>query len=388
MSRTVNSYSLVTGIIVTLLSTAFNVQANPQADKDAGVQYGRDLLNSVKGLAGSSDPATAVPGYEGSTSLPLTEYYTNQDVNGLQEDAINGVLSGTADDPARTGYELSLQPNIPIAADDPLITGAVQSATDALANPDSLTVKTGNCALVDQTSIETTTEHCTAWQQPTSHTCSKALNVNVTWETVNNCPVGQGFNPVSAVLSTAKVWDIVHARAFCNPFVGENAVQMEVFATDTIGPTDPPDCTGWSRFTASTSEPALRYTGIDLRPSFHGGACAHVPVFVQGGCSGNTCNYALHYYELFFFQQDSSNEDGFMFCPTGQVVDLPGYSNPSFVFQSHWAFQKPALQSSIGKYCVLPMSVSLTFEKPTQTKVPTVTESWNDGCGYLEAQLP
>ena len=406
---TVNSYPLVTGMIVTLLSTAFHVQANPQADKDAGAQYGRDLLNSVKGLAGSSDPATAVPGYEGSTSLPLTEYYTNQDVNGLQEDAMNEVLSGSADDPARTGYELSLQPNIPVAADDPLITGAAQTATDALANPDSLTVKTGNCALVDQTSVETTTEHCTAWLQPTTHTCSETLTVQVI-----------GAQPcIDGVLLTAQQNGVVRsspltmeAMPICNSLqAGPDHFEMRIraYATNYGGNLTHTSTTATFNIPLTSIFPALdmpgyQYTGayflpIRYHPPFIPGLLPRPMIsMIKGGCdpASHECNYRLTYYALEAVQVVLSPIPRYT-CSAGRYLmetsqyGLPYSQTTSFALLGPFFFA-PSISpfpSNKAYVCVEEeFHHDITFQDPTAPQDPMITETWDDGCSFLRAQTP
>ncbi len=370
------------GIALILLGLGVSAFADPQSAKDEGVEYGRNLLGTVQGLPGSANPSMDVPGYGGSTTLPQTQYYTNQDLGALQNDAVTGVLSGSAGDAATLGYELSLQPNIPLSADDPLITGAAQTASDALASPDAFTIKTGSCTVSDQASTETTTEHCTAWLQPTTHTCSRTLNVDVSWTDVSNCPLGQAFNQQQTSFNAL---DTAYARPYCNPGSGSNAVELQVYAAGAAGA-----CTGWTSFTASTSIPTLQYTGVVLKPHWYN-HCRPLPVFISGGCNGTQCNYRLEYWLIWFYNNtyDENSGDAYS-CFAGQTkVDLSPYGISRFDPKFDGLLFGGGLFNQQGAYaCVQSKGVvNLSFEKPTLNHVSTVTESWSDGCGYLEAQV-
>ncbi len=346
-------------VIISCLSW-YQCNADQQTTKDDGVDFAKSLIGNVVDGA-KNTPAPSVPGFT-TTTLPETGYYSGQDLGGMQTDAQNLVTNGAGNDAAQFAYEQSTVPKLLFSDTDPLITNAGTIGADTVLNPSMLSVTTGDCATTNVSSAETNIEHCTAWMIPTNHTCSKTLEVNVTWSDAANCPIGEGFNQVTALgwdwssygmaLPTT---DWVHARAVCNPALSADVVQIELMAEGTYG-----SCTGWRSFTVSTNQPnpVLAFSGAFIQDVaipelwFAGGAAycsdpnlylndsAWIYPYVQGQCTNGICDYTITF---------SSDYNGV----------------------------------SLGTH-----PLHLTFDKPAfYTSVPTVTETWNDGCGYLEAQV-
>lgn len=340
----------------------YSCHADQQTAKDDGVDFAKGLMGSVVDGAKNSS-ATTVPGYT-TTALPETSYYGSQDLGGMQTDAQTLVTTGAGNDAAQFAYEQSTVPKLLFSDTDPLITTAGTIGNNTVLDPSVLTVKTGDCTATNVSSADTNIEHCTAWMIPTTHTCSKTLAVNVTWSDAANCPVGEGFAEVSALgwdwssYGTAlPTTDWVHARAVCNPGLSADVVQIELMAEGAYG-----SCTGWRSFTVSTNQPnsVLAFSGsgtatVDLAipevwfagsvvycsdPHLYLNDSAWIYPFVQGQCTNGICDYTITFYS-----------------------DYNGVSLGTHPL--HLIFDKPAIATS----------------------VPTVTETWSDTCGYLEAQV-
>ena len=103
---------------------------------------------------------------------------------------------------------------------------------------------------------------------------------------------------------------------------------------------------------------------------------------MQGSCTDNDCNYTVSYYELRNWEVIDHNDPE---C-AGTAIDLAsfGYNGEFGLNDSLQALGKP----DYGLYCAYKSSsVNLSFEKPNINRTPTVTETWNDGCGFYEAQV-
>jgi hypothetical protein len=344
-----------------------------QAGIDDGVSYAKDLLGNVQAIGGNID-VTATPGY-GGINMQQTDYYNNQDLNGLQTDAIVDINAGAANEASLYAYEKSQQPKLQFGPNDPVLLNSGTISTDAMLNPDVLTVKTGDCNVIDVADTETRIETCTAWMSPTTHVCNRTLNVDVTWEDISSCPLGIGFSQVQKLHNARNRDDFVYARVFCNPGSGDNQVDLQLDASDD----DANDCTGWTDITVSTSQNTETYSGALLRPKFRTSACRQVPTFIQGACTGTDCNYTITYRELSTW----FSSDGDTTC-SGTPMDLE-----SLGFTGAVGYQNGNLYDSFrGYYCVYKSSsINLSFEKPNITRTPTVTKTWNDGCGFYEAQV-
>jgi hypothetical protein len=371
-------------LLVSLLlgSAEFFWYASSHADQagvDDGVSYAKDLLGNVQAIGGNID-VNATPGY-GGINMQQADYYNNQDLNGLQTDAIVDINAGAANEASLYAYEKAQQPKLQFGPNDPILLNSGTISTDAMLNPDVLTVKTGDCNVVDVAGTETRIETCTAWMSPTTHVCNRTLNVDVTWEDISSCPIGIGFSQVQELHNTRNRDDFVYARAYCNPGVEDNSVILQLFASDG-GSTD---CTGWTDITVSTSQNNVTYSGALLRPKFRTTACRYVPTFIQGACVSTDCNYTITYREL----NPWADIDGDDFCE-GNPVDLIRLGMPEAavpqIYRHVW--QNNSSDPNNGKYCVYKTSsVNVIFEKPSITRTPTVTETWNDGCGFYEAQV-
>lgn len=355
----------------------YNAQADQQTSTDAGVDFAKSLLGDVQNLSTSTNVNT-VPSY-GGTNLPETQYYNNQDLNGMQTDAVVDLQSGAASEVSQYAYQKSMQPKLQFAPNDPILQNAGTISTGAVTTPDVLTVQTGNCGVADVSTTETRTETCTAWLQPSTQTCNKTLNVDVTWESVSSCPISTTFSQNQTLHNAQGTNDYVYARAYCNPGSGDGFVDLQVDASDG----DPNDCTDWTGITVSTNQPTPVYSGALLKPAFDSSGCETVPTFIQGGCDANNqCNYTVTYHEL---RNWSAQGDGDPDVCYGTAMDLAalGYPGPGSTF--HYFLGNDPQE---GYYCVArSSSVNLTFEKPHITQTPTVTDTWNDGCGFLEAQV-
>jgi hypothetical protein len=371
--KTVNEIVLVVFIFGSAEYFWYGPLQADQAGVDDGVNYAKGLIGNVQDI-GTNTNINTVPGY-GGTNLPLTDYYSNQDLNGLQTDAVIGVNSGTANEASLYAYEKAQQPKLTFGASDPILLNSGTISTDAILNPDVLTVKTGDCAVTSVTGDETRIETCTAWMSPTTHVCGNTLNVDVTWESISSCPIGTGFAQGQATINTSHVDDIVYARAYCNPGVGDGLVALQVDASDG----DSGDCTGWTDISVSTNQTTTSYTGALLRPKFTS-FCTYVPVFGYGSCdASDNCSYSFTYHQLTTW----IDNDGTMEC-NGQPVDLTAQGFPGGLANSYT--ENP--WSSTGDYCAFKSTaVSLNFEKPNVTQTPTVTDTWNDSCGMYEAQI-
>ncbi len=351
-------------LLLIFVSISFNsstVLADQQTDKDAGESHARSLIDGVRNLSQTSD-VNQIPGY-GGTNLPEAEYYNNQDVGGLQTDAVVGVTTGTVSDAALFGYNESTKPKLQFNPTDPIILNSTSIADDAVLNPDVLTVPTGDCAISNVTSQDKRIEHCTAWYTPSHHVCNQTLDVQVRWNDNSNCAVGQGYSTVQQLHNTAGRDDYVYGRAYCNHGLPDGQVAMQAYASDGDN-----DCTGWTSFNASTSQPQT-YTGLTLRPRFRD-SCTDVPVFAAGSCGSVNCNYTLTYYELGAWEGRADDRT----C-SGPVVNLTalGFTGGSI---------------SNGLTCTRRFtSLDLAFVKPEITREPIVTESWVEGCQHLEAQV-
>jgi len=376
-------------IIVFLLITGAELlwhtaSADQAADKDAGVDFGNALIPNVQSLS-STTSSTTVPGYTG-TNLPETIYYDTQNLSGLKNDAVIDLGSGATSESGQFAYDQSTIPKMQFNANDPIVTNAGSVGADAVANPEILTVPTGDCAIADVNSAETRIEHCTAWMTPTTHNCNNTLDVNVTWEENSNCPLGTPFNQVQAVHNYARVDDIVYAQAYCNPGAGTDAVAIQLNAHD-----GSPQCSGWVDATVPTTLPSETYIGMPTA-NFHGSSCdwnsrTNVPVTATGGCVDDNCSYSLVYYELTSWYRNVIDRGEYEYICRGTLIDLVslGFSSDSVTRY----LRKPPAYSSTSRYCAyLKTPLTLKFTKPILTRTPIVTETWNDGCGYLEAQVP
>jgi len=346
-----------------------------QAGVDDGVSYAKNLLDNVQVISGNIDVNT-IPGY-GGINLPQADYFNDQDLPGMQTDAIVDINAGVANEASLYAYEKSQQPKLQFGPNNSVLLNSGTISTDALLNPDVLTVKTGNCNVTDVAGTETRIETCTAWMSSTTHVCNNTLNVDVTWEDISSCPLGIGFSQVQKLHNARNRDDFVYARAFCNPGSGDDQVDLQVNASDG----DPNDCTGWTDITVSTHQISKIYTGATLKPRFTS-SCKYVPTFIEGGCTVNDCNYTITYHEMGSWTVSDHNDPE---C-NGAATNLAalGYTGSVGLNDSLQAIGK----SDFGLYCVYKSSsISLLFEKPSITRTPTVTETWNDGCGFYEAQV-
>ncbi len=362
----------------------YTAGADQAADKDAGVNFSKARVPNVQSLSSTSS-ATTVPGYTG-TNLPETKYYDTQNLSGLKNDAVIDLGSGAASEAGQYAYDKSTVPKMQFNANDPIVTNAGSVGADAVANPEVITVPMGDCAVTNVSSAEKRIEHCTAWMTPTSHSCNKALNVNVTWQENSNCRLGTSFNQVQAVHNYASADDIVYARAYCNPGVGANAVAIQINAHDGSS-----QCSGWVDATVPTTLSSETYVGMPTA-NFHGSSCSsksrtNVPVTATGGCVGGKCTYSLNYHELKAWGRNFDRDSGTTsYICNGTLVDLVSLGFPGNSVSKN--VRKPPGYSATSSYCVYrKTSLSLSFTKPTLTRTPIVTETWSDGCGYLEAQV-
>jgi hypothetical protein len=360
---------LVTGIPQLLW---YQAQAQ-QAEVDAGVDYAKGLVDSVKNIT-SATSVNTIPGY-GGTNIPETSYYSNQDLGNMQTDAVIGVTTGIANEASQYAYDQATQPKLQFAPTDPIFVNSTSISTGAMANPDVLTVPTGSCAVADVTGTETRTETCTAWMTPITQTCNNTLNVDVTWEDISSCPIATSFSQVQTVINYRDRDDYVYARAYCSPTGDDTTVRVQIDASDG----DPGDCTGWTDVTVSTDQASTIFTGKILRPRFSS-FCTYVPVFISGACVDNNCDYTLSYYQLNTWRWSDGDQE----C-TGTSVDLASMGLDGSLFANSYTQFR---WNGTGNFCVYKSaSLNLTFEQPHITRTPTVTETWNDGCGHLEAQV-
>ena len=358
-----------------LLILSHSAAAQQQNDLDAGVDYGKSLIGGVQDQSQTTDVNT-IPGY-GGTNLPETGYYNSQNLTGMQTDAMNSLTSGAANDAAQTVYGQALQPKLQFGANDPILQNADATAQGALADPGVITVQSGSCTTQDVTQTETRLETCTAWIEPSNQTCNKTLNVDVTWDEQSSCPIGTTFSQVSRLHNASGTNDYVYARAFCNPGAPDGTAPLQFKASDG----DPGDCTDWVSADLSTNQTTVTYTGALLRPQFYSSnTCINVPVFYEGSCDANNqCTYTLTYRELGDWTQWGDMDPQ---C-SGTAMDLAaeGYTGPGSTY--HNIFPDPMN----GLYCVRRQTtVSISFERPNITKTPVVTDSWDNGCAFLESQ--
>ncbi len=370
---------LIFGVLSIGEFVGINACADQQTAVDSAVNFAKTLTGGVQTLSTTTD-ATTVPGYGGDTNLPQTNYYKNNDLNGLQTDAMVGINSGTANDASQYAYQKSLQPKLQFGANDPILSNSNTISTNATLNPDVLTVQTGSCAVANVNTAIKQLETCTSWLQPTQQTCNKTLNVDVKWDSISSCPIATTFSQVQALHNASGKSDYVYARAYCNPGAGTSLVSLQLKASDG----DPQDCTDWVGIDVSTNQTTQIYSGALLRPQFYSqNTCINVPAFIQGGCDANNqCNYTVTYHELMDWVE--LDQGGQPVC-NGTEMDLAaqGYPGPGSVY-SYWLSSDP----KNGLYCVRQSSsVNITFERPHITKQPTITDTWNDGCGLLEAQV-
>jgi hypothetical protein len=369
-------------ILIVMLITSvpellwYQARADQQASTDEGIDFAKTLVNGVQNLTGNIT-ANSIPGYGGS-NLPETDYYDNQDLSGMQTDAIVGINNGTANEVSQYAYQQSLLPKLQFGANDLILTHSDTISTDAMTNPDVLTVQTGSCGVANVTTPVTQTETCTSWITPTVHTCNNTLDVDVTWDSLSSCPVGTSFSEVETIINKTGKDDYVYARAYCNPGSGDDEVDLQVWASDT--PDNSDDCTGWTGFTVSTNQPTEIYTGVKLRPRFTS-SCKQVPTFIQGGCTDNDCDYTITYHYLTAW----GYSDGERYCWSNATpTDLSSKGFTANVSGLAAYYTHPIT----GDYCSWKSaSLNVTFEKPNITQVPTVTDSWNDSCGPWEAQV-
>ena len=358
-------------LLLLLSSLCFTVFADQQTTRDEGVNHGKALIGGVRNLSTTTDPTTT-PGYQNPTTLPAYQYYGSQNVTGMQTDATVNLSTGAANDASSFAWGQSTVPKLLFnPATDPILTNAETIGLNAINNPGQITTTTGDCAIAQVSNTEPRLEHCTAWMIPTQHNCNKTVNVDVTWDNVSNCPLGTTFNQVQATSGYGGA-DQVYARAVCNPGSGTNAVDLQVHALGGNG-----SCTGWTDITVSTSQTGYLYTGATLQPHW-GGGCTPVPVFAQGSCSGGNCNYALDYVVVRSWTRTAIDRGIFTYSCSGVAMDLGalGYFGWSTLARN-------------GLHCVFKRtSVPISFAKPTLTRVPTVTETIDNQCANLEAQLP
>ena len=333
-----------------------------QAAVDEGVDFAQSLVGGVQNLT-STTGADSVSGYS-NTNLPQ-DYYSNQDLSGMQTDAVANM--GSASEAAQYGYDASFQPKLQFGGSDPILLNSATVATDTMLNPEVLTVTTGDCTVAEVSEADRQIETCTAWMQPTHHTCNRNLNVDVTWEDISSCTVGATFAQASA--STGDIRDNVYARAYCNA-ASDITVELDVYASGSSG-----SCTGWQRFTVSDNQPNVVFTGHTPQPHW-GGGCVNAPAFVNGGCTGNNCAYTVTFRQMGSW----SNNDSFDEC-SGSTENLAalGYT---------LGMNTSVFDPSYGLHCVYKKaSVNISFERPSIVRTPTVNSNWVNGCGFLEAQV-
>jgi hypothetical protein len=143
--------------------------------------------------------------------------------------------------------------------------------------------------------------------------------------------------------------------------------------------------------TVPTTLLAETYIGMPTS-NFHGSSCSsksrtNVPVTATGGCVGGNCAYSLKYHELKAWVRKFDRESGTTrYICNGKLVDLVSRGFPGNSVSKY--LRKPSGYSATSSYCVYrTTSLSLSFTKPALIRTPIVTETWNDGCGYLEAQV-
>jgi len=350
------------------------VHADQQTSKDDGVSHAKSLIDSVKALSKNADVDT-IPGYSG-TDLPQIEYYENQDLGGLESDAVVEVTTGSANEAAQFAYDQATKPKLIFPDTDPILVNAATIGGDAVLNPDLLTIKSGNCASTSGTYTSPELEYCTAWYSPTNHTCNNTLNVDVQWDEESNCPIGIGFSERRALINSRGRDDYVYARAFCNPGLPDDKVSIQVDASDG----DSGDCTGWTNVIMSTNEPTLRYSGKVLRPRFTD-RCTYVPVFIKGSCADNgDCAYTATYHEVRPWNVTFGDGEKSYGCFGSKVnLDLYGFNKDMLPANRTW--------KNGSLYCSYKSaSVSIEFEKPEIIRTPIVTDTWSNGCAGYEAQ--
>lgn len=376
-------------LLLLLLSVlCFSVLADQQSNKDSGVDYGRALLDGVRNLATSTDPADT-PGYEDPTTMPEYQYYDSQNVSGMQTDATVDLSTGTANDASNFAWGQSTVPKLQFnPATDPILTNAETISINAINNPGQITTTTGDCAIAQVSNTESRVEHCTAWMIPTQHTCDKTVNVDVTWEDTANCPTNSGYSEVTVQFASYTMSNLnnhyASARPFCDIDQPDNEIAFQVNATQPGYSAQ--DCTKYPSFTTSTNVPTSTYTGIELSPYFpSAGKCinAPMPVFHNGSCDTNgQCNYHFTFFQLTawnpaWFQTGSSSP-----CYGGAPVNLSQFGYVAM----------PGGLESNGEYyycaALPPAELDIVFAKAQGTNTPIVTETIDNQCAHLEAQLP
>jgi len=360
-------------LLLLLAGLCFGALADQQSTKDEGVNHGKTLIDGVRNLSTNTDPADT-PGYQDPATQPEYQYYDSQNVSAMQTDATVELSTGAANDAAQFAWDQTTVPKLQFnPATDPILTNAETIGIDAINNPDQITTTTGDCAIAQVSNTEPRLEHCTAWMIPTQQTCNKTVNVDVTWDENSSCVFGTGFDQASALHNSRGRDDYVYARAVCNTNLPSDQVSMQVDASDG----DPGDCTGWTNVNTSTNVPTITYTGITLKPRFTD-YCTTLPVFHSGSCGTNgLCAYEFTYYELGSWRH--APRDDVWSC-SGNSIDLEAMGYPP--------------RTTVGPpnnntYCVRRTSaVNISFEKPNVTRTPVVTETIDNQCANLEAQLP
>ncbi len=359
-------------LLLLLSSLCFTVFADQQTTKDDGVTQGKALLDGVRNLATTTDPADT-PGYQDPTTMPEYQYYDSQNVSAMQTDATVDLSTGAANDAASFAWEQSTVPKLQFnPTTDPILTNAETIGIDAINDPDQITTTTGDCAIAQVSNTEPRVEHCTAWMIPTKHTCDKTVNVNVTWDENSNCLFGTGFNQVSTLHNSRGRDDYVYARAFCNTNLPSDQVSMQVDASDG----DPRDCTGWTAVNTSTNVPNTTYTGVTLRPRFTD-YCTTLPVFHSGSCDASgQCDYVFSFHELTLWKWVGKES---AYVCAGTSIDLTAMGYPP---------RTSTGPPNNSNYCVTRSStVNISFEKPNITRTPVVTETLDNQCANLEVRI-
>ncbi len=350
---------VITSAILASAELIWYVAHADQAAVDAGVDYAKSLVTGVQSLT-SSTSAASVPGYD-NTNLPQ-DYYSNQDLGGMQTDAV--VNMGSASEAAQYGYDASFQPKLQFGGNDPMLLNSTSISTDTMLSPDVLTVETGNCTTDNAINGDTRVEHCTAWRSPTDHSCNNTLTVSVTYDDALNCTAGEVID-IQSVHLTGYLADYSNLNVFspgenlnvltiqaglvCDPDKALPALAVRSNADASLGIT--PTYNEWF-FGELSSAQSTTYSSISIFGA--PGSSTYIPVIYNSAtCNINNCSVSIALLSMVYCGAYCGGYGGGGFIPLPRPLFTP------------YTGLKPGYNAS----------------------TPVITDSWSNGCGYLEAQV-
>jgi len=336
------------------LFTGVAVATTPQEALQQGKTLGTTLNTTINPAA--IDPATAVPGYQGTT-VPQTQY---RDLGVGIEDKARAALPASAvgsyvQDSATSRPQFTLD-----RATDPLL----QRGAEVAANANQSVGISGQYSDCQQQTVttgpaQTSEEHCTEWGTTVEQPCAKDLSVQVN---VQQCTPG-------SVLAT---------QTIKNPYGSASLAMDLVCNADPTKLTVRYQFTGW----CYTNYGVHSDTG-ELSTAAAAQILAHGPISIYTKCIRyNSRRQCIAYDTLPINTVDNTKLIGADYFRRGCGLALEGGGctgsncnyNFRFIDQYDW---------DDGYYPDIDQTFTLSFPPPRHV---VTTDTWANGCATLETQ--